>query len=549
MANSKKLAVLKEKFEILKDKYISENDFHTQYTLVEKIVIPVLQADLSEGMRMWEYLLTKYVNCEHPVDYTTLTNHLVDICDEDVLRKVFAENETIRTHVFKLDPYENHLHCALFIRNLILDCEFDLADMLIQLYLQNDRRENNVQKNLFELLYQTVASQESKWRMTSAGIDYVNKWLVLVDDESKRSELEVCLIDLVDCVENNAPKGAMPFSIFASEGGLDLFMEEKRKQQKSDSQSGSAFDAFMNERKEKKAAVDELTEAEEAGKDMFDVTTLEQCQKELDELIGLKSVKAEVTNLTNLIRVRRIRQERGIAVPETSQHLVFTGNPGTGKTTVARMIGKIYHALGYLSKGHCVEVDRSELVAGYVGQTAIKTQEVIDKAMGGVLFIDEAYSLFVDKSENDFGREAIETLLKEMEDHRDDFVVIVAGYNEPMKKFINSNPGLKSRFNKYVHFPDYTGKELLDIFMLLMKKNQYTVQNELLSILREYFDSLYINRESNFANGREIRNFFEKLVEVQASRIVTMNNPSDEDITTITVKDFLAAGGKIIVKE
>ena len=331
MANSKKLAVLKEKFEILKDKYISENDFHTQYTLVEKIVIPVLQADLAEGMRMWEYLLTKYVNCEHPVDYTTLTDHLVDNCDEDVLRKVFAENETIRTHVFKLDPYENHLHCALFIRNLILDCEFDLADMLIQLYLQNDHRENNVQKNLFELLYQTVASQESKWRMTSAGIDYVNKWLVLVDDESKRSELEVCLIDLVDCVENNAPKGAIPFSIFASEGGLDLFMEEKRKQQKSDSQSGSAFDAFMNERTEKKAAVDELTEAEEAGKDMFDVTTLEQCQKELDELIGLKSVKAEVTNLTNLIRVRRMRQERGIAVPETSQHLVFTGNPGTGK--------------------------------------------------------------------------------------------------------------------------------------------------------------------------------------------------------------------------
>jgi len=266
-------------------------------------------------------------------------------------------------------------------------------------------------------------------------------------------------------------------------------------------------------------------------------------------LVGLQSVKAEVTSLTNLIRVRRMRQKRGIAVPETSQHLVFTGNPGTGKTTVARMIGKIYYALGYLSKGHCVEVDRSELVAGYVGQTAIKTQEVIDKAMGGVLFIDEAYSLFVNKSENDFGREAIETLLKEMEDHRDDFVVIVAGYNEPMKKFINSNPGLKSRFNKYVHFPDYTGKELLDIFTLLMKKNQYTVQNELLPILREYFESLYINRETNFANGREIRNFFEKLVEVQASRIVTMNNPSDEDITTITVKDFLAAGGKIIVKE
>lgn len=485
MANSKKLVVLKEKFEVLKDKYISENNFHTQYTLVEKIVVPMLQADMDEGMRMWEYLLTKYVDCEHSVNYTTLTNHLVDICDEDVLRKVFAENEVIRTHVFKLDPCAGHFHCALFVRNLILDCEFDLADTLINLYLQNNRRENNIQNNLFELLYQTVASQESKWRMTSAGIDYVQKWFVFIEDESKRSELEVCLIDLVECVENNAPRGAMPFSLFTSEGGIDLFMEEKRRQQKSESQSSSAFDAFMSERKEKKATIDELTEVEEAGKDMFDVAILEQCQKELDELVGLQGVKAEVTSLTNLIRVRRMRQERGIAVPETSQHLVFTGNPGTGKTTVARMIGKIYHALGYLSKGHCVEVDRSELVAGYVGQTAIKTQETIDKAMGGVLFIDEAYSLFVDKSENDFGREAIETLLKEMEDHRDDFVVIVAGYNEPMKKFINSNPGLKSRFNKYVHFPDYTGKELLDIFMLLMKKNQYIVQDELLPIIDE----------------------------------------------------------------
>lgn len=168
--------------------------------------------------------------------------------------------------------------------------------------------------------------------------------------------------------------------------------------------------------------------------------------------------------------------------------------------------------------------------------------------MGGVLFIDGAYSLYVEKSENDFGCEAIETLLKAMEDHRDDLVVIVAGYDEPMKKFINSNPGLKSSFNKYVYFPDYTGKELLDIFMLLIEKNQYAVNEELLPILREYFNDLYINRKNNFANGREIRNFFEKLIEAQASRIVRMESPSNNDIITITITDSLAVGGKIIVK-
>lgn len=262
MENSKKVCVLKEKFEVLKDKYISDNDFHMHYIVVDKIVVPMLKADYEEGVRMWTYLLTKYVDCENPVDYSVLTDHLVEICDEEILRKIFRENKIIRTYVFKLDPYENHLNCALFIRNLILDSEFDLADTLIELYLQNNRRENNIQNNLFELLYQTVASQESKWKMSSAGIDYVSKWFDFVVDNSKRSQLEVCLIDLAECVENNAPKGSMPFSLFASDGGLELFLEEKHRQQKSISSVGSTFDDYMNERREKKVAVEELTELE-----------------------------------------------------------------------------------------------------------------------------------------------------------------------------------------------------------------------------------------------------------------------------------------------
>ena len=541
MANSKKIAVLKEKFEILKDKYIGgKEDFLTQRKIATKIIVPMLHEDYDEGVRMWEYMLKTYLNCEHPVNYDALTDLIVREADEDVLRRVFSTNEVIRNHVFKLNPYGNHLDCALFIRNLILDCEFELADCLIKLLLENNHGDNDIQQNLFKVIDYTVGSQESKWKMTSAGIDYINKWIVLIDDEAKRAELEVCLIDLIECVENDAPKGAMPFSLFNSKGGMELFLEEKRKQQKDVSSVESPFNDYMNARKERNTAIKEITEAEENGQKLFDVVKLEQCKKELDELIGLQYVKSEVVNLTNLVQVRRMRQERGISVPEISQHLVFTGNPGTGKTTVARMIAEIYSALGYLSKGHCVEVDRSELVAGYVGQTAIKTQDIIDKAMGGVLFIDEAYSLYVEKSENDFGREAIEVLLKEMEDHRDDFVVIVAGYDEPMRRFIDSNPGLKSRFNKYINFPDYTGEELFNIFVSLSKKNQYIIQAELIPILKEYFKEVYINRCSNFGNGREVRNIFEKLIEVQSGRVVDIKSPTNEELTTITVDDFFA---------
>jgi SpoVK/Ycf46/Vps4 family AAA+-type ATPase len=184
---------------------------------------------------------------------------------------------------------------------------------------------------------------------------------------------------------------------------------------------------------------------------------------QLDALVGLENVKKDVKNLVNLMKVRKLRQENDLPVPPMSLHMVFMGNPGTGKTTVARLISSLYASIGVLSKGQLIEVDRSGLVAGYVGQTALKTQEVIKSALGGVLFIDEAYSLS-SGGENDFGREAIETILKAMEDHRDDLVVIVAGYDEPMQKFLSSNPGLESRFNKYFYFQDYTGEQLMAIF-------------------------------------------------------------------------------------
>ncbi len=277
--------------------------------------------------------------------------------------------------------------------------------------------------------------------------------------------------------------------------------------------------------------------APEAGEQSPAKPSLEELLAQLDDLVGLEAVKKDVKSMINLIKVRKLREETGLPVPPMSLHMVFMGNPGTGKTTVARLLGGLYAAIGALSKGQLVEVDRSGLVAGYVGQTAIKTQEVIQSALGGVLFIDEAYSLS-SGGENDFGREAIETLLKAMEDHRKDLVVIVAGYSGPMEGFLTSNPGLESRFNKYITFPDYTGPELNAIFRSLCEKNGYVLDGEGEAFAEEYFQSLYESRDENFGNGRDVRNCFEDMILRQANRVAAMEAPGREDLMTFTAADF-----------
>ena len=264
---------------------------------------------------------------------------------------------------------------------------------------------------------------------------------------------------------------------------------------------------------------------------------LDELMAQLEGLVGLDDVKKDVKSLVNLIKVRKLRVENGLPVPPMSMHMVFMGNPGTGKTTVARLISGLYAAVGALSKGQLIEVDRSGLVAGYVGQTALKTQDAIKSALGGVLFIDEAYSLS-SGGENDFGREAIETILKAMEDHRDDLVVIVAGYDEPMKKFLTSNPGLESRFNKYFYFPDYTGEQLMTIFKSMCSKNGYTLSPEAEKKAADGFDALYKNRDVNFGNGRDVRNRFEDMVTAQSNRVAALEKPSKDDLMTVLPEDI-----------
>ena len=269
--------------------------------------------------------------------------------------------------------------------------------------------------------------------------------------------------------------------------------------------------------------------------------TIEDLKKELDGYIGLENIKTEVRNLINMITVHNLRKAHNLPCVDMSLHMVFSGNPGTGKTMIARLMARIYKCLGILSQGQLVEVDRSGLVAGYVGQTAIKTAETVQKALGGVLFIDEAYTLSARSGTNDFGQEAIDQLLKLMEDHRDDLVVIVAGYDGLMDDFIHSNPGLESRFNRYLHFRDYTPEELLEIFKSRCSGSGYTAGEETLALVQQYLARESSASPISFGNGRGVRNLFENILVQQANRLAVTPDLNAEKLMALLPEDVQAA--------
>lgn len=365
-----------------------------------------------------------------------------------------------------------------------------------------------------------------------------------------------CLEEMRDCINNNLiiPQSSELSAFFTAEEKeeiestadyIKLIINESLYSEPSTFVQSSFDDSksfgTTNNKKTHNTGASLSSTADNKASDATDSkeNKIENLLLELDSLIGLYAVKHNVHSLINLQSINIARKKQGLKTIPTSNHLVFSGNPGTGKTTVARLLAELYNAMGILSKGHLVEVDRSGLVAGYVGQTALKTQEIIKNSLGGILFIDEAYTLARSDNGNDYGQEAIDTILKAMEDNRDDFIVIVAGYPQLMIQFIDSNPGLRSRFNKYIQFEDYSAEELIDIFKLMCKKSDIECTDEAIKYVEQLFKDLVTKKEENFANAREARNLLETAITNQANRLCLLSNPSAEDLKTLTIDDFL----------
>ena len=487
-------------------------DLYVQSVLVE---LAVRLDNISDGQKEYIRCLTQTNPIEISPDAEILEQSVVHYAEK------YAAMPPILIQICGV--YDRHLkeeQAVLFLDNVInvLLCMMELSDRF-------DRAGQEYIREYYErtVLFVCSGGVSPEWeesyirhKLAARNICSGVKWLT--GEESKKTEWQVNMP--ADKTDQRMLPETVTSDEVESEGNIQESPEDEQREAR-------------KEFEKVKKRLQERQKAEKEAKEQRVAKLLD----ELNQLVGLDNVKEEVRSLVNLIKVRRMREEYKLPAMDMSYHMVFTGNPGTGKTTVARLVARIYRELGILSEGQLIETDRSRLVAGYVGQTAINVREVVEQAIGGVLFIDEAYALVSPDTTNDYGSEAVDTLVKMMEDHRDDLVVIVAGYREEMEQFLRSNTGLISRFNKFITFEDYSEQQLLEILTVMAEQAGMVVEDTAVKKLGLYLASMNEQERRDFGNARGVRNVFERMIVNQANRIVLLEEPTKEQLITLTAQD------------
>ena len=487
-------------------------DLYVQSVLVE---LAVRLDNISDGQKEYIRCLTQTNPLEISPDAEILEQSVVHYAEK------YAAMPPILIQICGV--YDRHLkeeQAVLFLDNVInvLLCMMELSDRF-------DRAGQEYIREYYErtVLFVCSGGVSPEWeesyirhKLAARNICSGVKWLT--GEESKKTEWQVNMP--ADKTDQRMLPETVTSDEVESEGNIQESPEDEQREAR-------------KEFEKVKKRLQERQKAEKEAKEQRVAKLLD----ELNQLVGLDNVKEEVRSLVNLIKVRRMREEYQLPAMDMSYHMVFTGNPGTGKTTVARLVARIYRELGILSEGQLIETDRSRLVAGYVGQTAINVREVVEQAIGGVLFIDEAYALVSPDTTNDYGSEAVDTLVKMMEDHRDDLVVIVAGYREEMEQFLRSNTGLISRFNKFITFEDYSEQQLLEILTVMAEQAGMVVEDTAVKKLGLYLASMNEQERRDFGNARGVRNVFERMIVNQANRIVLLEEPTKEQLITLTAQD------------
>lgn len=487
-------------------------DLYVQSVLVE---LAVRLDNISDGQKEYIRCLTQTNPLEISPDAEILEQSVVHYAEK------YAAMPPILIQICGV--YDRHLkeeQAVLFLDNVInvLLCMMELSDRF-------DRAGQEYIREYYErtVLFVCSGGVSPEWeesyirhKLAARNICSGVKWLT--GEESKKAEWQVNMP--ADKTDQRMLPETVTSDEVESEGNIQESPEDEQREAR-------------KEFEKVKKRLQERQKAEKEAKEQRVAKLLD----ELNQLVGLDNVKEEVRSLVNLIKVRRMREEYKLPAMDMSYHMVFTGNPGTGKTTVARLVARIYRELGILSEGQLIETDRSRLVAGYVGQTAINVREVVEQAIGGVLFIDEAYALVSPDTTNDYGSEAVDTLVNMMEDHRDDLVVIVAGYREEMEQFLRSNTGLISRFNKFITFEDYSEQQLLEILTVMAEQAGMVVEDTAVKKLGLYLASMNEQERRDFGNARGVRNVFERMIVNQANRIVLLEEPTKEQLITLTAQD------------